>query len=77
MQSAGDTPTVADGRVVRASATLSTKARGCSKAWRLLRSLVIGPAARNPSLRWPSAWASANKNWTERLAVRFTALSLA
>ncbi|KAL1447070.1 hypothetical protein MTO96_044401 [Rhipicephalus appendiculatus] len=54
-----------------------SQARGGSKAWRLLRSLVIGPAARQPVLAVSIRLGISEQKLAERLADRFTALSVA
>ncbi|KAL1474967.1 hypothetical protein MTO96_037640 [Rhipicephalus appendiculatus] len=50
-----------------------SQARGGSKAWRLLRSLVIGPPARQPVLAVAIRLGISEQELAERLADRFTA----
>ncbi|KAL1444011.1 hypothetical protein MTO96_045712, partial [Rhipicephalus appendiculatus] len=51
-----------------------SQARGGSKAWRLLRSLVIGTAVRQPVLAVAIRLGITEQELAERLADRFTAL---
>ncbi|XP_037501849.1 uncharacterized protein LOC119375889 [Rhipicephalus sanguineus] len=54
-----------------------SQARGGAKAWRLLRSLVIGPMARQPVLAVAIRLGISEQELAERLADRFAALPLA
>ncbi|KAL1442795.1 hypothetical protein MTO96_030627, partial [Rhipicephalus appendiculatus] len=54
-----------------------SQARGGSKAWRLLRSLVIGTAVRQPVLAVAIRLGITEQELAEQLADRFTALSAA
>ncbi|KAL1478788.1 hypothetical protein MTO96_052385 [Rhipicephalus appendiculatus] len=63
MQSAGDMPTVADGRAGRESATLSAKQEAVQEHGGFCGPSSSDRRCGNPSLQWPSAWASASKNW--------------
>ncbi|KAL1479120.1 hypothetical protein MTO96_052124 [Rhipicephalus appendiculatus] len=54
-----------------------SQARGVSKAWRLLRSLVIGTAVRQPVLDVAIRLGITEQELAEQLADRFTALSAA
>ncbi|KAL1443137.1 hypothetical protein MTO96_030432, partial [Rhipicephalus appendiculatus] len=59
------------------TAELAELTRGCSKAWRLLWSLVIGTAARQPILAVAIRLGITEQEPAVRLANRFTALSVA
>ncbi|KAL1442832.1 hypothetical protein MTO96_030608 [Rhipicephalus appendiculatus] len=63
MQSAGDMPIVADGRAGRESATLSARQEAVQEHGRFCGPSSSERRCGNPSLQWPSAWASASKNW--------------
>ncbi|KAL1466976.1 hypothetical protein MTO96_042395 [Rhipicephalus appendiculatus] len=54
-----------------------SQARGASKAWRLLRSLVIGTAVRQPVLAVAIRLGITEQELAEQLADRFTALNAA
>lgn len=53
-----------------------SKARGGARAWRLLRSLINGPAAKQPVLAVAICLAITEAALAEQLADRFTALPL-
>ncbi|KAL1487177.1 hypothetical protein MTO96_046624 [Rhipicephalus appendiculatus] len=54
-----------------------SQARGGAKAWRLLRSIVIGPTVRQPILAVAIHLGISEQELAERLADRFTTLPLA